>query len=176
MGDPSPRSTEFRRSQNVRKARLDGELVWEETSGLLQRAAKTGGKKPRPATLKGEEPKPCRSVLWRVPADAGRRYAGVSGDYNPIHISAVTAKLFGFKRAIVHGMWSLARCVAEMEEEVRALSTAPMALDVTFKTPVLLPCHVAFVAHRDGPAMRFGLRASDGAKPHLVGRVGPVTE
>ncbi|HVT34367.1 MAG TPA: MaoC/PaaZ C-terminal domain-containing protein, partial [Nevskiaceae bacterium] len=47
-----------------------------------------------------------------APADIGRRYAKVSGDHNPIHTSAVGAKLFGFPRAIAHGMWTLARVTA----------------------------------------------------------------
>ena len=49
-----------------------------------------------------------------VPGDIGRRYAGVSGDPNPIHMYAVTARLFGFKSAIAHGMWSYARVLAAL--------------------------------------------------------------
>jgi len=49
-----------------------------------------------------------------VPAGLGRRYSRVGGDINPIHLFDVTAKLFGFDRAIIHGMWTLARCVAEL--------------------------------------------------------------
>ncbi|MDP6943002.1 MAG: MaoC/PaaZ C-terminal domain-containing protein [Myxococcota bacterium] len=163
------------RFELVTEVRLDGELVWEETSGILKRAAKkTGARSPRPPAPKGEDPTPRRSVLWRVPADAGRRYAAVSGDYNPIHITKATARLFGFKRAIVHGMWSLARCVAEMDDELRAMAPAPVTLDVAFKTPVFLPTTVAFHAYGQDEGLRFGLRASDGAKPHLVGRLGPV--
>ena len=164
------------RFELVTEVRCEGELVWEETSGILKRATSSNKKRsPRPPALGGEDPSPRRSVLWRVPADAGRRYAGVSGDYNPIHLTAATAKLFGFKRAIVHGMWSLARCIAEMQEEVRALSQAgPVSLDVGFKTPVFLPCQVAFHAYDDASAIRFALRASDGVRPHLVGHLGPA--
>ena len=35
----------------------------------------------------------------------------VSGDVNPIHLSGLTAKAFGFKRAIAHGMWVKARAL-----------------------------------------------------------------
>jgi acyl dehydratase len=158
------------RFELVTTVRVAGEVVWEEVSGILKRAAPSGKKRgERPSPLGGEDPAPRRSVLWRVPADAGRRYAGVSGDYNPIHLTAATAKLFGFKRAIVHGMWSLARCVAEMDAELHRMDGSPLCLDVAFKTPVFLPCQVAFHAYDVDDGLRFALRASDGVRPHLVG-------
>ena len=52
---------------------------------------------------------------WHLPDDLGRRYASVSGDRNPIHMHALTAKAFGFPRAIAHGMWTKARCLAALE-------------------------------------------------------------
>ncbi|MDQ9817487.1 MaoC/PaaZ C-terminal domain-containing protein, partial [Acinetobacter bereziniae] len=45
---------------------------------------------------------------WNILENTGRRYAKVSGDFNLIHIHAITAKAFGFKQAIAHGMWSKA--------------------------------------------------------------------
>ena len=152
---------------------VDGEVVWEEVSGILKRSASKPKKRQRPTALGGEDPSPRRSVLWRVPADAGRRYAAVSGDYNPIHLTAMTAKLFGFKRAIVHGMWSLARCVAEMDAELSAMVQGSVCLDVAFKTPVFLPCQVAFHCYDAEDGLRFALRASDGVRPHLVGSLSP---
>ena len=41
-----------------------------------------------------------RSTRWRLPADQGRRYAAVSGDYNPIHLYGWAARPFGFKQPI----------------------------------------------------------------------------
>ncbi|MGB0592147.1 MAG: MaoC/PaaZ C-terminal domain-containing protein [Myxococcota bacterium] len=158
------------RFELVTTVSVAGEVVWEEVSGILKRAASPGKKRAkRPTAPGGEDPAPRRSVLWGVPADAGRRYAGVSGDYNPIHLTAATAKLFGFKRAIVHGMWSLARCVAEMDAEMQAMSEGAVCLDVAFKTPVFLPCQVAFHCYETESGLRFALRAADGVRPHLVG-------
>jgi acyl dehydratase len=42
---------------------------------------------------------------FRVPKTVGKEYANLCNDYNPIHISTIAAKLFGFKSAIAHGMW-----------------------------------------------------------------------
>ena len=44
-----------------------------------------------------------------VPRAMGRRYGWLSGDLNPIHLGDRGAKLFGFERAVAHGMWSMAR-------------------------------------------------------------------
>ena len=61
---------------------------------------------------------PTGTVEWRLPGDLGRRYAAVSGDRNPIHLYPLTAKALGFPRQIAHGMWSLARCVAALENRL----------------------------------------------------------
>ena len=40
-------------------------------------------------------------------------YARVSSDFNPIHLSDRAARFFGLRGAISHGMWSLARSLAQ---------------------------------------------------------------
>ena len=158
------------------ECRLGDTCLWRERSTILKRASTSSStRRQRPAAPLGEDPNPSRSTLWRVPADAGRRYAQVSGDFNPIHLTSATAKLFGFKRAIVHGMWSVARCVAEFDDEIKAMAGSPVVLDVSFKTPVFLPTHVAFHAYEEAEGLRFALRTADGVKPHLVGRLSPHT-
>ena len=75
------------------------------------------------------------SAEWRLAGDLGRRYAAVSGDRNPIHMHALAAKPLGFPRAIAHGMWTKARCLAALE---RRLPDA-FAVEVRFRRPILLP-------------------------------------
>ena len=44
------------------------------------------------------------------------RYAGASGDFNPIHLDPELAKAVGFPRNILHGLYSMAqvaRCATE---------------------------------------------------------------
>ena len=79
-------------------------------------------------------------MTWRLRGDLGRRYAAVSGDHNPIHLYPLTAKALGFKRQIAHGMWSLARCVAALENRLPDAVT----VDAAFKKPIFLPGTVAF--------------------------------
>lgn len=100
-----------------------------------------------------------RSVVWRVPEDTGRRYARLAGDFNPIHQHAVAARLFGFKHAIVHGMYTLARGAAECADDLPA---APFTLECTSKRPVFLPSTVVFEARRGADdAVSFQVRSGD---------------
>ena len=102
---------------------------------------------------------------WKLPEDLGRRYGSVSGDRNPIHLHQYTAKLFGFPRAIAHGMWTKARALAALE------STLPDAytVDVSFRKPILLPGRVTF-AHQDG---QFTVRSAK--RPEILHLEGTVT-
>jgi MaoC like domain len=89
------------------EARVSDELVWSGRSTYLHREPT----EQRTATPTRAVPEPSAGPVTqlRVPADTGRRYAAVSGDRNPIHLWAPTARLFGFPRAIAHGMWVKAR-------------------------------------------------------------------
>ena len=75
------------------------------------------------------------SAQWRLPGDLGRRYAGVSGDRNPIHLHDVPAKLLGFPRTIAHGMWTKARCLAALENRL----PEAFAVEARFRRPVRCP-------------------------------------
>ena len=100
---------------------------------------------------------------WRVPGDIGRRYAGVSGDRNPIHLHGLTAKLFGMPRPIAHGMWLKARCLGELEPSLPDAFT----VSVRFKLPLFLPAQVAFGTRDDA----FEVRDASSGKPHLSGEL-----
>ncbi|MGC5535666.1 MaoC family dehydratase [Streptomyces sp. SR-10] len=100
---------------------------------------------------------------WRLPGDLGRRYGAVSGDRNPIHLHPLTARLFGFPRAIAHGMWTVARCLAEAGDP-----SSIRSVRAGFRAPVLLPATVTYAADATGNA--FELRGAKG-RVHLVGTV-----
>lgn len=111
-------------------------------------------------------PAPEERARWRLDADLGRRYGAASGDRNPIHLYAATARAFGFPRAIAHGMWTFARCLAERDP--RELRRA----EAVFKAPVLLPGTVVYAGVRTDRADGvFELRGADGeGRVHLTGR------
>lgn len=111
----------------------------------------------------GKEP----SALWRLPAGLGRDYAGVSGDVNPIHLSGLTAKAFGFPRAIAHGMWAHARALAALEGRL----PSAYEVGVDFRKPILLPSTVGFSFAPDGAGLTFRITTKDGGKDHLSGSI-----
>lgn len=148
----------------VSEAYRGDELVWQDASTMLRRGKGSG---PRQARAADDGPRPHELpfvATWRLPADLGRRYGAASGDRNPIHIHPLTARLLGFPRAIAHGMWTKARCLAALESQLPDAYT----VDVSFRAPILLPATVTFAAE-DG---RFAVRsARDEKKIHLEGKV-----
>jgi len=147
----------------VAHARVDGEDVWESTSTYLRLGKHDASAKPEGDSL---EVVPSNGVLWRLPANLGRRYGAVSGDRNPIHLYPLTAKAFGFNRQIVHGMWSLARCVAAIDSRL----PDDVTVDVEFKKPIFLPGTVAFGSRVVDGGIDFALTDPRKGSPHLVGR------
>ncbi len=142
-----------------------GEVVWESTSTYLRRgrsSVETADVRPAP----GPTVVPPGRVTWRLGGDLGRRYAAVSGDHNPIHLYPLTAKALGFPRQIAHGMWSLARCVAALENRLPDAVT----VDAAFKKPIFLPGTVAFGQDAADDGIAFALTSPKNGAPHLVGR------
>ena len=116
----------------------NGEVVWEEVSTMFARGAATskeGGK--RPSIERSAHPDAGVAIeTLNVGDNTGWRYARVSGDFNPIHLTARTARMFGFKQAVAHGMWSLGRCLAAAAPQLPA---SRIQIDTQFKLPVYIP-------------------------------------
>jgi acyl dehydratase len=153
-------------------AHVGPERVWEGVSTMLRRGGGSGepdGKRES-RSPDGHDGPAGTTAEWRLGGDLGRRYAAVSGDRNPIHMHALTAKPLGFPRAIAHGMWTKARALAALESKL----PDAFAVDVRFRRPILLPGAVRFASDRDGDDIRFAVRDSKRETPHLDGRVEPV--
>jgi acyl dehydratase len=60
------------------------------------------------------------------------RYAGASGDFNPIHIDEEFAKAVGLPGRILHGLWSMAQ-VARAQTEAAGGPAALKRLSVQFR-------------------------------------------
>ncbi|MEU6995632.1 MaoC/PaaZ C-terminal domain-containing protein [Streptomyces sp. NPDC046465] len=151
----------------IEAAARDGELLWESSSTYLARHRTPG---TATETAKAPRPAPAAGTPWHLGADLGRRYASVSGDRNPIHLHPLTARPFGFPRAIAHGMWTVARCLAEHEDGGGGGGGGGdgfACLKAEFKAPVLLPSTVTYTAHGSSA---FELRSPTG-RPHLTGVV-----
>jgi len=118
----------------------------------------------------GERPgsEPVGSVVWKLPAGVGREYGAVSGDRNPIHMSALSAKAFGFPRAIAHGMYTAARALADVGP--RRGQTYDWTVE--FAKPVLLPGTVTVeIAEPQRGSFEYTARHPRSGKTHLTGSV-----
>lgn len=143
--------------------------LWEEDSTMLCRGVQLAGEPM------GEfEPAPLPMIevtRWLAPADIGRQYAKVSGDYNPIHLSAASAKMFGFPRAIAHGLWLKARTLAALADHLPASN---IEIDVQFQKPVRLPSEVVLSASAAGSSGQLQLSGA-GELVHMIGSWQPVS-
>ncbi len=166
--EPHPRGRQFSLRTEVSAA---GEVVWDETSTNLRRGGGDGSRSGGEQAAGPERRAPDAEELpatatWQLAGDLGRRYAAVSGDINPIHMHALSARLFGFPSAIAHGMWTKAHCLAALENRLPDSFT----VEVAFRRPILLPASVEFgVLTGQGSDVRFGVRDARKGTPHLAG-------
>jgi acyl dehydratase len=152
-------------------ARVDagGEPVWHGCSTYLARGATAPEHGDPPPAQPGGVPDGTPAATWRVAAGIGRRYAGVSGDVNPIHLHPLAARVFGFPRAIAHGMWTAARALSALQGRL------PPALtyEVAFGKPLLLPSSVELRIRAADGGWDLDVRSRSG-RHHLDGSVQPV--
>ena len=149
---------------------LDDQLgpLWEAESRMLCRGVKLAGESPE------QDWEPAQTLVevahWKAPTDIGRQYARVSGDYNPIHLSAASAKVFGFPTAIAHGLWNKARTLAALADH---LPRANLEITVHFRKPVRLPSEVTLLASAPGSSGELRLVGA-GDLQHMVGQWQPL--
>ncbi len=126
-------------------------------------------------SLSGEPaPEPPKQVKLGAPdaflsVDGGliRRYASVGGDRNPIHMSPLGGKAFGFPSSIAHGAWTAAAILRLLEGRIPDAVT----YHVRFGKPVVLPAKIAlYSAPIDGG---YEIVARDRKKgyPHVTATV-----
>ena len=130
-----------------------GQTLWKETCVFLARwpesMARAGARPPRPP----KAPKDSAVLVeFDVTRETAWAYARVSSDFNPIHLSDRAARFFGLRGSIGHGMWSLARTLAQAPA---AVIPGGAVIGTQFLSPVQLPGRVAIKEWRDeGQAKR----------------------
>jgi len=152
----------------VGQVRVGEELVWEGVSTYLSRGASVPGETaPVPHVAVDLGPDAPANAVWDVPGDMGRRYAAVSGDVDPMHLSSLAAKAFGFPRALVQGMLAKAHALAAIESRL----PDAYVVDVDFSEPLLLPSNASFFAAQQDHGLDFAVRPAEGPGDHLRGTV-----
>lgn len=176
--------TEVVLTATVTAAGTDRVLVEEETLYLAKgvrlegaegaaevSAAKASG---APARKRPAFKVPAPTALWKLPANTGRKWAMVSGDWNPIHITGVSAKALGMPGVIAHGMYTASRALAE--SQVPAGSR--WEYTISFGAPVVLPATVPVAITRAGrpgePAMDIVAWDRKKKRPHFTAELRPL--
>lgn len=103
------------------------------------------GKRRRGAPGSASEPAAEAGAViaeWTLAPSAGRAYARISGDWNPIHLAHWTARLMGLREPIIHGMHSVGMAAARLE---KAAGRRVSAISVRFRAPVPLGATLVLV-------------------------------
>lgn len=152
---------------------IENELVWEGVSTYLSR-------QKMPKVIRESSPKTNKEAMDKltpvaegindsieVLEDIGRRYAFVSGDFNLIHLHPLSARAFGYPKAIAHGMWSKAKVLSCLRLPNR------YTCEVYFKSPIFLPSTVELIAvpTESAGGWQFGVYAQKEDRVHLLGSV-----
>lgn len=142
----------------------DGAPVFSCSSTyLIRRGSRGSAKQEQPVTPQGAP-----LAQWSLGSDAGRRYARLSGDWNPIHLTRWSARLMGMRAPIIHGMHTLASACAALE---RAAGRPLLAIDCRFRAPVALGKSVELFF--DAESEEFVVAAA--GKPAVTGSIAPTT-
>jgi len=147
-----------------------GQEVWRSRSTYLSRGATAPEGAPEADIEVAVGDLERVAATWRIPDDAGRRYAKVSGDVNPIHLSGLAAKAFGFKRAIAHGMWVKARVLGALSGRL----PDALDLDVSFRKPLFLPSTVTLSTAQADGGWDVAVRNATSGTEHVVGTIRPL--
>jgi len=149
------------------RALRDGDVVWESTWTLLRLGIRNPKGRKYESVLGDDGPLSHQADFF-APAGIGRAYGRASGDVNPIHMFAITAKFLGFKKAIAHGMWTKAKALSLLmpREDVDHAE-----VNVEFKTPLFLPAKASLWSSRIENGANFEVRNAKGDRPHLKGKV-----
>ncbi len=130
-------------------------------------AKREGGRgRKAPATVPGGLKE---IAFFRLSPTAGRDFAMLTGDINPIHWVPAYARASGFKRCILHGFSTMARAVEALNRRVFAGDVARLrTLDVRFTNPLLLPAQVGVYVGGGGEVV---VGDAPAGRSYLEGRV-----
>lgn len=152
------------------EVRREGRTVWRSQLVALHRVLGKKGKPTPGPDWNAPQRQPDGAWALAVPEDIGRAYGRVAGDINPIHIHALAARAFGFKRAIAHGTWTVARALGAASALLPTPSDGPVLHSAQFLRPLFLPGQVVVEAWRDGATTWWQVRSQrDAATIHVRG-------
>ena len=110
---------------------------------------------------------------WALPGSAGRRFARVSGDWNPIHLWPFTARPLGFRRPVLHGFCTAAMAAHRICELLWGGETSALRrLEVAFRSPLPLPQRARLWIREEGKGCAFRVTDAGGERLFAEGSCG----
>ena len=149
------------------EARAKGELVWEGLTSFYFRG-RTGAMDIASPPVQAPEPSGDLVAELRMPNHGRWRFGAITGDYNGIHLWDWYARLFGFKRALLHPQRVLGYC---MERLAQGNCEGMLRLDAWLKGPVHYRSEVRLRARVSDADTTFALTTEDDARPSILGRL-----
>ena len=136
-------------SNNNDKKKEKEVIIWSNSSSFLvmhnqrKKAAVEASSSSAWTAPEAAELTLLHETQWTLSANASVEYAHVSKDFNPIHMSSLLAKLFGFPGIIMHGMYLITRAASEcqnvLQKETKKEIVYPFQISTKFQRPCVLP-------------------------------------
>lgn len=147
----------------------NGERLWESVTTWLKKGnyGSMYAQSPHAGIIKpiGDSRKHAEAY---IPKEIGKRFARITGDYNPIHISKFIAPLFGLKRDVAHAMWVCADTIRQLP---RPESESPLRVDLAFKGPLFLDSRYLIKLKVKHSTLRFDTYCDDNPRPCIQGQI-----
>lgn len=135
---------------------IDGKKAWRSTTTALKKTNKSRSSKLH------ESPNGIGGIFWKIPNGSGRKYGALSNNIDPIHMSDWSARLMGHPYAVMHGMWTAARGLSELEE-----FQYPSSVKFKFISPIYLPAETICQKTNTG----FSVCSENGKTVHLLAEI-----
>ena len=147
-----------------------GALAWESINTFYARGTfgtATARREPSPAGAGGPA-----IATWLTPTHGALRFAGLTGDYNGLHLSDFYARRLGFGRASLHPQRVLGACLARLPPLDEA---APCRMEAWIKGPVAYGVAVSLRASAQPAGHDFALWSELDPRPAIVAQVAQLS-
>ncbi|HEY0940312.1 MAG TPA: hypothetical protein VGE08_09470 [Steroidobacter sp.] len=148
------------------RATRGGRLCWESEITYYYRGRFEGAVAGAPRAASPDLAGGAEVDRFRMPRAGGWRFAGMSGDYNGLHLWTPYARLLGFQAAFPHSQRVAAMCLSRLEGPTSNEQT----LELWIKGPVFYRAKTVLSRARLDDGLAFSLALADERRAALVGR------
>lgn len=138
---------------------INNQLSWRSTTTALKKLRKNTEK----LQIKTEKLNIIEEIS--LSKSMALKYAWISKNIDPIHVSSFLAKLMGHKGSLMHGMWGLAKVLSYIDFPFNK----SVKITCRFVSPMYLPCKAKVGISRNQTGSDFCLYNSRNQKTFFLG-------